>query len=67
LHIDHENAKRLAEGIAEIPELTIDPKKVRSNIVIFDCTKREDGSGDCDALHPHGVWRRIRRCIPCAW
>src|SRR5258708_647492 len=39
LHVDQENAKRLAEGIAEIPGLTIDPKKVCSNIVIFDCTK----------------------------
>jgi threonine aldolase len=57
LHIDHENAKRLAEGIAEIPGLSIDPKKVRSNIVIFDCTKTEKTAVEiCDALHPHGVW-----------
>jgi len=57
LHIDHENAKRLAEGIAEIPGLTIDPKKVRSNIVIFDCTKTGKTAVEiCDALHPHGVW-----------
>ena len=57
LHIDHENAKRLAEGIAEIPGLTIDPKKVRSNIVIFDCTKTGRTAVEiCDALHPHGVW-----------
>src|SRR5438309_6381705 len=57
LHIDHENAKRLAEGIAEIPELTIDPKKVRSNIVIFDCSETGRPAVDlCDAPHPHGVW-----------
>ncbi|MGB2899082.1 MAG: GntG family PLP-dependent aldolase [Candidatus Acidiferrum sp.] len=57
LHIDHENAKRLAEGIAEIAGLTIDPKKVRSNIVIFDCTKTGKTAVEiCDALHPHGVW-----------
>jgi threonine aldolase len=57
LHVDHENAKRLAEGIAEIPGLTIDPKKVRSNIVIFDCTKTGKTAVEiCDALHPHGVW-----------
>ncbi len=57
LHIDHANAKRLAEGIAEIPGLTIDPKKVRSNIVIFDCTKTGKTAVEiCDALHPHGVW-----------
>jgi threonine aldolase len=57
LHIDHENAKRLAEGIADIPGITIDPKKVRSNIVIFDCTETGKTAVDiCDALHPHGVW-----------
>src|SRR5258708_36683321 len=32
LPIDQENAKGLREGHAEIPELSIDPKKVRSNI-----------------------------------
>jgi len=57
LHIDHENAKRLAEGIAKIPGLEIDPKKVRSNIVIFDCSKTGKTAPElCDALHPHGVW-----------
>jgi len=57
LHIDQENAKRLAEGIAEIPGLAIDPKKVRSNIVIFDCSKTGQTAVElCDALHPHGVW-----------
>jgi threonine aldolase len=57
LHIDHENAKRLAEGIAEIPGLAIDLKKVRSNIVIFDCSKTGRTAVElCDALHPHGIW-----------
>jgi threonine aldolase len=57
LHVDQGNAKRLAEGIAEIPGLTIDPKKVRSNIVIFDCSKTGKTAVElCDALHPHGVW-----------
>ncbi len=57
LHEDHENAKHLAQGIAAIPGLQIDPASVKSNIVIFDCT----GSGLnavelCDALHFKGVW-----------
>jgi threonine aldolase len=57
LHIDHENARRLAEGIAEIRGLRIDASKVRSNIVIFDCS----GTGKtavelCEALYPRGVW-----------
>ncbi len=57
LHIDHENAKRLAEGIAEIPGLWIDPKKVRSNIVIFDCSRTGMTAVElCDAVHAHGVW-----------
>ena len=57
LHIDHENAKRMAEGIAEIPGLKIDPKKVRSNIVIFDCSKTGRTAVElCDALHPQGIW-----------
>jgi threonine aldolase len=57
LHIDQENAKRLAEGIAEIPGLSIDPKKVRSNIVIFDCSKTGKTAVElCDALHLQGVW-----------
>ncbi len=52
-----ENARRLAEGIGEIPGLSIDPKKVRSNIVIFECAKTGKTAVElCDALHPHGVW-----------
>src|ERR1700680_97566 len=39
LHIDHENARQLAEGIAQMPGLSIEPAKVRTNIVIFDCAK----------------------------
>ncbi len=57
LHIDQENAKRLAEGIAAIRGLSIDPKKVRSNIVIFDCSKTGKTAAElCDVLHPYGVW-----------
>src|SRR6266478_673636 len=57
LHIDQENARRLAEGIAEIPGLAIDAKKIRSNIVIFDCSKTGKTAVElCDALHPFGVW-----------
>ncbi|HLI29851.1 MAG TPA: low specificity L-threonine aldolase, partial [Terriglobia bacterium] len=36
LHIDHANAKFLAEGLAEIPGITIDPSKVVSNILFLD-------------------------------
>jgi threonine aldolase len=36
LHRDHENARHLAEGLSKIPGISIDPKKVVTNILIFD-------------------------------
>ena len=36
LHHDHDNARLLAEGLAQIPGIKIDPQKVKTNIVIFD-------------------------------
>ncbi|HEX8709719.1 MAG TPA: GntG family PLP-dependent aldolase [Pyrinomonadaceae bacterium] len=36
LHEDHANAQRLAQGLAEIDGVRIDPATVRTNIVIFD-------------------------------
>jgi threonine aldolase len=33
---DHENAKRLAEGLSRLPEIEIDPERVPTNIVIFE-------------------------------
>lgn len=33
---DHENARWLARGLAEIPGLALDPEKVQTNIVIVD-------------------------------
>jgi len=57
LAIDHQNAKLLAEGIAKIPSLQIDPKAVKTNIVIFDCKQTGlDAVQLCDALKPHGIW-----------
>jgi threonine aldolase len=57
LHIDHQNARRLAEGIAQIPGLQVDPRNVQTNIVIFDCKKTGlDAVQLCDALKPHGIW-----------
>jgi threonine aldolase len=39
LHEDHANAKFLAESLARIPKLKIDPAKVKTNIVIFDISQ----------------------------
>src|SRR5579884_607042 len=36
LHIDHENARFLAEGLSEIPGIKVDPAKVTTNILFFD-------------------------------
>ena len=36
LQRDHENARFLAEGLAKIKGISVDPQKVVTNIVIFD-------------------------------
>jgi threonine aldolase len=36
LHVDHENAKLLARGLANIPRVRIQPEKVQTNIVLYD-------------------------------
>ncbi|HSM85308.1 MAG TPA: threonine aldolase family protein [Candidatus Limnocylindrales bacterium] len=35
---DHDNAQFLAQGLAQIPGITIDPAKVVTNILVFDIT-----------------------------
>jgi threonine aldolase len=50
---DHENARRLAEGLAELPEITLDPSEVESNIVLFSVP---DAAAFVSALEEHGVW-----------
>jgi threonine aldolase len=39
---DHANAKRLAEGLAAIPGITIDPETVETNILFFG-VRADDG------------------------
>jgi threonine aldolase len=39
LHIDHANAKFLAEQLAQIPGIRLNPAKVQTNIVIYDIQK----------------------------
>jgi threonine aldolase len=36
LHVDHENAKLLARGLAYVPRIHIQPEKVQTNIVLYD-------------------------------
>ncbi len=35
LHEDHQNARRLAEGLATMPQIRIEPEHMRTNILIF--------------------------------
>ncbi len=38
---DHANAKKLAEGLANTPDISIAPELVKTNIVFFEITRRE--------------------------
>jgi threonine aldolase len=49
---DHANARRLAEGLAAIDGITIDPASVETNIVVFDVP---DAPAFCAALESQGV------------
>jgi threonine aldolase len=42
---DHENARRLAEGIARIPGLSLDLGKIHTNIVYFDMSDKQFDAG----------------------
>ncbi len=53
---DHENAKRLAEGVANLKGIAIDPEKVATNIVIFDVSGTGQSPAQlCDKLKTRGV------------
>jgi threonine aldolase len=53
---DHANAKSLAQGIAQIEGLRIDPALVETNLVYFDVTASGwDAEKLCDALRSRGV------------
>jgi len=56
LPVDHANAKRLAEGLAELPDVKIDPEKVVTNIVIFDIDETgQTADGTCAQLRERGL------------
>jgi threonine aldolase len=56
LHEDHENANALAEGVAKLPGIGIDPSTVQTNIVIFDVSGTGKASGEiCAQLKEGGV------------
>ncbi|MBX3290174.1 MAG: low-specificity L-threonine aldolase [Acidobacteria bacterium] len=56
LHADHANARRLAEGIAELRGISIDVEKVVTNIVIFNIAETGKSSAEiCEALKNEGI------------
>src|SRR5215210_5021156 len=56
LHEDHLNARRLAEGLAELPGVRIDPQKVATNIIIFDVSETKRTADEiCARLQERGV------------
>jgi threonine aldolase len=56
LHTDHANARHLAEELAAMPQIQIDPEKVVTNIVIFDLVNTEFGAGEfCNFMKARGV------------
>ena len=63
---DHANAKRLAEGLADIPGIELDPGRVQTNIVFFDLSNRVTARQLADRVARDGVLigvnaeRRIR-------
>ena len=54
---DHENARTLAKGLAEIPGIDLDPAGVETNIVIFDVSNTGLAGEDFNArtVASHGV------------
>jgi len=56
LHVDHENARFLAEGLAEVPGIKIDPAKVVTNILFLDVSGTGLSSFEIsERLAAHGV------------
>jgi threonine aldolase len=52
---DHANARRLAEGLAGLPGLKLDPASIETNLVFFDLTGSLDASTAVERLLIHGI------------
>ncbi len=55
---DHANARRLAEGLANVPGIVADPASVETNIVYFDVAESAPMTGAelCRRARDQGVW-----------
>ena len=66
LAADHANARFLAEGLARIPGIQVDPESVDSNIVVFDISATGLAPGEVSAqLRRRGVLMNAinQRCL----
>jgi threonine aldolase len=66
LHADHANARFLAEGLARIQGIDVDPAKVETNIVVFDVSATGHAPADISAgLRRRGVLMNAinERCV----
>ena len=66
LGVDHANARFLAEGLARIPGIQVDPAKVDTNIVVFDISASGLAPADVSAhLRRRGVLMNAinQRCL----
>jgi len=52
---DHASAKRLADGLAALPGVALDPATVETNLVFFDLTGAIDAETAVERLLAHGV------------
>jgi len=67
-HQDHDNSRRPAEGLAQIDGISIDPKSVVTNIVIFDISATGRTPADiCEHLKQHNIlalgWDSVIRMV----
>ncbi len=66
---DHENARHLAQGLAQIEGIAADPKKVQTNIVLFDVQNgpgHAEGRGATAAEFCAALAQRKILCSPTA-
>ncbi len=52
---DHAHARRLAEGLAALPGIVLDPATVETNLVFFDVTGALDAAAAVERLAARGV------------
>jgi threonine aldolase len=52
---DHANARRLADGLAGLPGVRLDPKTIDTNIVFFELTSPLTAPAACERMLAQGV------------